>query len=103
MTCVQAESDSGISVNLSHFDPDLTARAGQRHGDRDTGQWAHLPRLWWISYIFMMDANTKYQKIIPCSAFRPAQSGAFPAPAAPRTDRADGSYPRAGEEMKENI
>ena len=41
MTCVQAESDSGISVNLSHFDPDLTARAGQRHGDRDTGQWAH--------------------------------------------------------------
>ena len=42
MTCVQAESDSGISVNLSHFDPDLTARAGQRHGDRDTGQWAHI-------------------------------------------------------------
>ena len=52
MTCVQAESDSGISVNLSHFDPDLTARAGQRHGDRDTGQWAHTAAVVDIIYFY---------------------------------------------------
>ena len=31
---LQAESDSGISVNLSHFDPELSARAEASHVDQ---------------------------------------------------------------------